>query len=651
MAYESLITEHIMFSRSICLLVWCCISLQLRAQICQGSLGDPIINISFGAGNNPGAPLSAATTNYTYVSTDCPKDGQYAVRNRTENCFDTTWFTVTDHTGDANGYFMLVNASFAPGEFYRDTVKGLCPGNTYEFAAWVINIKKPVLCYGATQIINPDITFRIESTDGTLLQSYNSGSIVATTPPQWNQYGFFFTMPSNVSDVVVRMVNNAPGGCGNDLGLDDITFRPCGPQVNSNIEGHPSSTDSICGGVDQTVTFTAQASAGYNNPGYQWQRSVNGAWQDIPGATSTQYTASFPANTPAGSYQFRIVTAENGNIGSPKCRVASQVLEIIVLTKPQMNVTSNSPVCAGNTIQLSATGDNVSWTGPNQFSGSGNAVQVTNATPANAGLYYATTAGAGCTWKDSVAVQVMPSPSVQLNTDSARICETDSVALNASGASTYRWIPSAGISDPAAASVIAKPSSSTLYQVIGSNNAGCADTAMCLVTVMKRPLANAGADFSMLENSTVSLNGSAQGDSIRYYWTPPYNMVNDRSLNPSVSPLVDTTYALHVESLTGCGLSIDSVRVTIYKNIIIPNAFSPNGDGWNDAWVIPGLYSYPDAEVVVFDRYGREVLRKRGFTSWDGKRNGQPVPVATYYYVIDLRNGTPKITGWLYLAR
>ncbi|MBS1564227.1 MAG: hypothetical protein JST39_07545, partial [Bacteroidetes bacterium] len=97
------------------------------AQLCSGSLGDPVVNITFGTGSNPGAPLK--TTNYTYVSTDCPADGYYTVRNSTSNCFNN-WFTLTeDHTpGDVNGYMMLVNASYSKGDFYVDTVHNLCSG-------------------------------------------------------------------------------------------------------------------------------------------------------------------------------------------------------------------------------------------------------------------------------------------------------------------------------------------------------------------------------------------------------------------------------------------------------------------------------------------------------------------------------------------
>src|SRR5437762_1518240 len=85
----------------------------LYAQLCQGSLGDPVVNITFGAGSNFGTPLSATLNNYNYVPDICPNDGSYTIANSTQNCFFNSWLTLSeDHTpGDANGYMMIVNAS------------------------------------------------------------------------------------------------------------------------------------------------------------------------------------------------------------------------------------------------------------------------------------------------------------------------------------------------------------------------------------------------------------------------------------------------------------------------------------------------------------------------------------------------------------
>jgi gliding motility-associated-like protein len=248
-------------------------------------------------------------------------------------------------------------------------------------------------------------------------------------------------------------------------------------------------------------------------------------------------------------------------------------------------------------------------------------------------------------------VNVVSKPDVQLNIHSAKICEGESVHLVASGGVTYNWTPASGISSPNSNDVMARPSATTTYIVTGKTNEGCSDTAAALVTIMPKPTAHAGADRSIIKGSSIQLNGTAEGDSLTYFWTPNYAITGMQSLNPTVSPLRDTTYVLHVTSTAGCGTAEDSVKITIYQQIQIPNAFSPNGDGVNDKWNVPGISMRPEAEVSVFDRYGRELFRRKNFQGWDGTRNGQSLPTGNYYYVIDLKDDSPKIYGWVYLAK
>jgi gliding motility-associated-like protein len=71
-------------------------------------------------------------------------------------------------------------------------------------------------------------------------------------------------------------------------------------------------------------------------------------------------------------------------------------------------------------------------------------------------------------------------------------------------------------------------------------------------------------------------------------------------------------------------------------NIVIPNAFSPNGDGINDTWQIKLLNSFLNAKVQVFNRQGQLVFNTKGYSKpWDGTSNGKPLPIGTYYYVIE----------------
>ena len=90
------------------------------AQLCNGSLGDPVVNITFNSGSTAYAPTNA----YGYANSNCPDDGYYTITNATSGCFNNHWHTVTkDHTG--GGSFMLINASYEPGDFFVSTVTNL----------------------------------------------------------------------------------------------------------------------------------------------------------------------------------------------------------------------------------------------------------------------------------------------------------------------------------------------------------------------------------------------------------------------------------------------------------------------------------------------------------------------------------------------
>ena len=386
---------------------------QVNAQLCQGSLGDPIINITFGKGPNPGGSLSAATTSYQFVSSDCPNDGFYTVRNNTINCFGNSWHSInSDHTGDGSGYFMLVNASFQPGAFYLDTVKGLCGNTTYEFAAWIMNVLLPSSCNAAG--IQPDLTFRIEQTDGTVLQSFTTNNIPSSATPAWKQYGFFFTTSATGSDIVLRIINNAPGGCGNDLALDDITFRPCGPLISGAIDGQPVTTVSFCEGTQHSYTLSCTTSGGFTNPAFQWQsrNAGSGVWTDIPAANTNTYVKTFLQNSVPGVYEYRLAAAQPGNINSLQCRVYSQPFTFTINSNPATSAGNNGPVCEGNAAMFNSSGGTqYQWTGPNGFTSNNSSFTFNNILLSQQGKYYVTvTNQANCSRLDSTMLVVNPVP-------------------------------------------------------------------------------------------------------------------------------------------------------------------------------------------------------------------------------------------------
>lgn len=86
--------------------------------------------------------------------------------------------------------------------------------------------------------------------------------------------------------------------------------------------------------------------------------------------------------------------------------------------------------------------------------------------------------------------------------------------------------------------------------------------------------------------------------------------------------------------------------------VIIPNSFSPNGDGANDTWVIKNLSGYPQNIVEIFNRYGQRIFRSNGYgIPWDGTINGKPVPPGTYYYIVNLKNGSKSLSGSVTVIR
>jgi gliding motility-associated-like protein len=93
--------------------------------------------------------------------------------------------------------------------------------------------------------------------------------------------------------------------------------------------------------------------------------------------------------------------------------------------------------------------------------------------------------------------------------------------------------------------------------------------------------------------------------------------------------------------------------VKVFDKIVIPNAFTPNGDGINDTWFIEPLDLFDQSVTEVYSRYGQVVYRTIGYSNpWDGTNNGKALPPGTYYYVIDLRvNREPKLTGSVTILR
>ncbi|WP_047545022.1 T9SS C-terminal target domain-containing protein [Psychroserpens sp. Hel_I_66] len=100
-------------------------------------------------------------------------------------------------------------------------------------------------------------------------------------------------------------------------------------------------------------------------------------------------------------------------------------------------------------------------------------------------------------------------------------------------------------------------------------------------------------------------------------------------------------------------VDVEPICLTIY------NEFSPNGDGINDFFNIDCIETFPNNTLEIYNRWGNIVYETKGYRNdWEGTSNGRAVlnqgdklPVGTYYYVIDLKDGSEPRVGWLYLNR
>lgn len=179
---------------------------------------------------------------------------------------------------------------------------------------------------------------------------------------------------------------------------------------------------------------------------------------------------------------------------------------------------------------------------------------------------------------------------------------------------------------------------------------GCSTSATKNILV-EPALANAGRDTTVLENQPFVLQGSGGAN---YFWQPPIGLDNITKANPTGILNNNQQYILRATTAQGC-IGFDTVVITVLRNLKIPNAFSPNGDGINETWGIEQLKDYPNAVVQIFNRNGQLMYTAKGnnITSWNGTINNQPVPVSTYYYIITLNNvlRNKPISGWVMVVR
>ena len=137
---------------------------------------------------------------------------------------------------------------------------------------------------------------------------------------------------------------------------------------------------------------------------------------------------------------------------------------------------------------------------------------------------------------------------------------------------------------------------------------------------------------------------------------PPYEILwDDGDDNPTRTNLPPGTYGVVVADLNGC-----NARVVIVLDITgtagcleIQTIITPNGDGYNDTWIIRNIDLFPNAEVFVYNRWGESVFHTKNLLAnpWDGTSNGKLLPTDSYHYILHLNDGSDPRSGVISIIR
>lgn len=580
-------------------------------QICEGNLGENIFTQGdFGRGTANILQINPQIApSYSYTTDPPPNDGEYMITNDIKQWSSNfVWMEIEDNSPDPDGYMMVVNANYTPGVFYRQEVDGLCENTLYVFSADVYNLKPT-----GSDRTRPNISFLI---DGNIV--YESGDVPENE--RWNTYGFTFTTPAGQTSVTLSLQNNAPGGSGNDLALDNISFRPCGPEALIL----PTEVANICeDGSPIALEATIQGDQ-YDNPNLQWQQSFDEglSWTNITAATSSTYTHT---NLAGGYYYYRYLLANDpSNLLNSKCRVISNVKVVFVIPKFYTIVDT---LCEGLSFSL----------GDKTYSATGVYIDSLKTV-------------IGCDSIIDLHLTILPDEQI----DAAFEVENPSCSYLEDGRiellDIYNGVGPYSIyinDEPSLAGGNLSDLSEGIYDYSITDRYGCLfETSLAV----EKPIPfgiDFGPDIVVDLGEVVELSPAFSLPVASYQWDPADEVGCETDCETiNWIPSRSQTLYMTATSTKGC-TAADSIAVQVNKvrKVFIPNAFSPNFDGANDYFTVYG--AMPNVteieELMIFDRWGGLVFEKAAFLpnepniGWDGSFRGKVQDKGIYTYVTKVR--------------
>jgi len=193
------------------------------------------------------------------------------------------------------------------------------------------------------------------------------------------------------------------------------------------------------------------------------------------------------------------------------------------------------------------------------------------------------------------------------------------------------------------------PGTNEFYVTESSN--GCEGPYTYIqITLYDQSLIDAGENVTICFGESTQLQATG---GTGYQWYPIEELDSSDIVNPVANPSQTTTYYVQVSIGNSCVFE-DSVIVTVGCDWHIYNAFSPNGDGDNDTWIIDGIQRYKTNRIIIFNRWEDIVNKFENYDNegvvWDGKNKaGADLPNGTYFYIIEVKED--RFAGWVQIAR
>lgn len=347
------------------------------------------------------------------------------------------------------------------------------------------------------------------------------------------------------------------------------------------------------------------------------------------GLTPNQATNTF---TTSGDYSV-VVTGANG--------CTTTLSKTIAIGAGQTAITGNTTGC--NSVTLTASGGiTYQWNGGNTPS------QAANTFTASGTYSVTVTDENGCISNLQKVVTVNPSvvPILSIAASSATICEGGIIRFNptynnAGTNPTFKWFKNGSqVSTVQIYTANGLKNDDEVYcEITGSDACSVPFISNKIkVSVNALPSVSFIGDIIVENDGPKTLKPEVSDNVISYSWSPITGLDNPNIKNPQANPEFTTEYTLTVTGTGGCSVEA-TIKVVVLQEIFIPNVFSPNGDGKNDQWVIRNISDYIGTKVQIFNRYGQKVFQNDNFiTPWDGILSGKPLPVGSYYYILDLAN-------------